>query len=242
MLRAIAAQASLATRRAMRSATSMTRRQMPIGLAVTKVGRPLIPTNRPPPINRSRAMAKPLRSLKSYVLGINRIVPVAYKNRNWRFYSQLNRGQIIFFNTRNGAPFMIHKKTGERIPLAPRAAWVTANNLARIYKQPRRPRNTWNEYMKRMTRIKEHVIKGQPKRNAKRNAINAAVARYVGGNYRALNAYSVPNLAWWAKSTNWMSMNGAPYVKRRGQWERYGGARVNKNIITNNIMLAHSLR
>lgn len=242
MLRAIAAQASPEVRRALRAATSVPRRQMPIGLAVTKVGRPLIPKNRPPPINRSIATAKPVRSLKSYVLGINRVVPIAYKNRNWRFYSQLNRGQIIFFNTRNGAPFMIHKKTGARIPLAPRAAWVTANNLARIYKHPRKPKNTWNEYMKRMTRIKEHTIKGQPKRNAKHDAINAAVTRYLNGNRAALNAYTVPDLAWWAKTTHWMSMNGEPYVKRGGQWHRYGGARVTKNMILNNIRLAHSLR
>lgn len=242
MLREIAARASPRTRRAMRAATSIPRRQMPIGLAVTKVGPSIIPRLRPPPINRSRATAKPAGGLKRYMSGINKFVPVAYKNRNWRFYSQLNGGQVIFFNTRNGAPFMIHKKTGARIPLKPRAAWVTANNLARIPKIARRPKSTWNDYIKRVTRIKEHVIKGQPQRNRKLTEINNAVNKYVGGNLRALNTYSVPNLAWWAKHANWMSMNGDPYVKRGGQWERYGGSRVNKNMILNNIELAHSLR
>ena len=241
MLRAIAAQATPEVRRALSRATAVPRRQMPIGLAVTKVGLPVVPRNRPPPINRSHATAKPVRLSKRFTMGINKFVPIAYKNKNWRFYSHLNRNQIIFFNTRNGAPFMIHKKTGARIPLAPRAAWVTANNLARIHKHPRRPKNTWDEYMKRTTRIKK-MIKGQPQRNRKLTQINTAVARYVGGNYHALNAYSVPNLAWWAKTANWMSMNGEPYVKRGGQWERYGGARVNKNMILNNIMLAHNLR
>ena len=242
MLRAIAAQATPQVRRALRAATTMPRRQLPIGLAVTKVGPSVIPLNRPPPVNRSRSAAKPVRGLKSYMLGINKIVPIAYKNRNWRFYSQLNRGQIIFFNTRNGAPFMFHKKTGARIPLAPRAAWVTGNNLARIYKVERRPKNTWNEYMKRVTRIKQHVIKGQPQRNRKYIAISNAVENYARGHHHALNAYSVPNLAWWAGRAPWMQMNGAPYVKRGGQWERYGGARVTKNTIITNIMNAHYLR
>jgi hypothetical protein len=174
-------------------------------------------------------------------MGIDKIVPVAYKNRNWQFYSLLNRGQIIFFNTRNGAPFMFHRKTGARIPLKPRAAWVTAQNLARIEKIPRKPTNTWNEYMKRATRI-QRMIRGKPQRNQRWRTINANVARYTVGNKTALNPYSVPNLAWWAKSTNWMSANGAPYVKRGGQWHRYGGNRVTKNNILNNIQLMNNMR
>lgn len=239
MLRAIAAQATPAVRQALRTATTIPRRQMPIGLAVTKVGLPVIPRNRPPPVNRSRATAKPAR-LTRFMIGINKVVPIAYKNKNWRFYTQLNGGQFIFFNTRNGVPFMFHKKTGARIPLRGRVAWALNNQG--IPKEPRHPRNTWNEYMKRVTRVKEHVIKGQPQRNRKYAAINAAVENYVNGNYHALNAYTVPNLAWWAQRANWMQMNGAPYVKRGGQWQRYGGARVTKNMITTNIMNAHQLR
>jgi len=242
MLRAIAAQASPATRAAMSRATDVPRRRMPIGLSVTKARLPLIPRNRPPPINRSRAATKPVRGLKRYLVGINKIVPVAYKNQNWRFHTQLNRSQIIFFNTQNGLPFMFHKKTGARIPLKPRAAWVTPQNLAVITKIPRQPRNTWNEYMKRITHVRKHIIKGQPHRDRKWTAINNAVGRYVGGNLRALDAYSVPNLAWWSQRSNWMNANGEPYVKIGGQWHRYGGNRVTKNNILSNIELMHSMR
>lgn len=244
MLRAIAAQASPRTRAVMSRATNLPRRQMPIGLAVTKARLSVIPRNRPPPVNRSRATAKPARGLKRYVMGINKFVPVAYKNQNWRFFSQLNRGQIIFFNTQNGAPFMFHKKTGERIPLKPRAAWVTdgIHHLAQITKIPRQPRNTWNEYMKRIGYVRKYIIKGQSQRNRKRAIINNAVGRYVSGNLHALNAFSVPDLAWWSKGVNWMNANGNPYVKIGGQWHRYGGRRVTKNNILTNIQLMHSMR
>lgn len=53
----------------------------------------------------------------------------------------------------------------------------------------------------------------------KRNQMNKNVKKYKAGNRTALNKWSIPNLAWWAKHTNWMNYGlGAPFIKRGGRW------------------------
>lgn len=235
MLREIAKHNS-EVRRVLSKATTLSRRQTPIGLAVTKVGPPVIPRNRPPPINRSVAKAKPEpRSISKYLTGINKFIPIAYKNKNWKSFAQLNRSQFIFFNKPNGIPFMFHKKTGARIPLKPRAAWVLTEpgGLEGISRHNRRPRNTWNAYTKRAYVVKR-TLRG--KAQQKHNVISNAIQRFKTGNQHALNSFSVPNLAWWSLIERANRWDRPFYIQRGGQWRRSDSRIVvTKNDILNNI-------
>ena len=227
-------------RRALSMATSRyTRKTLPIGLSVTKVGAPAIQIVRPPVINRSRAVAKasPLRFSKDV---IDRSNPAAYKNNTWQFYLPWARDYILFTNTRNGRPFIIDKKTGARKPVPVRLGVV---NGPLQFLQARKPGfHTWSEYIKRSMKNRR-LVAGTNARNAKYRQINTNVRRLIGGNHRALNRYSVSNLVWWANPTRWMQMNGVPYVKYRGRWTRYGANSVlTKNNIINNIHLQNNAR
>ncbi len=71
----------------------------------------------------------------------------------------------------------------------------------------------------------------------KRNRINKNVKKYKAGNRTALNKWSIPNLAWWAKNTNWMNYgNGPPFIKRGGKWVNIGNLQpVTKQNVLNMI-------
>ena len=240
MLRAIAQQASPSTRRSMMHATTtIPRRQMPIGLAVTKVGLPMIPKNRPPVLNRSRATAKtPALKYSSDV--IDQINPVAYKNNTWKYYLYLTTGHIAFANTRNGQPFEINKKTGARKPIPARLGFGQGPL------QGMKPRNpvfhTWNAYQKRAMRNAK-LRSGKAGRTDAYLDVNQKVRTFLNGNQSALNNVPYSRLIWWAQLKNWMTVNGRPYVKREGKWYRYsGGNVVSKNNVIHDIELFNSLR
>ena len=240
MLRAIAQQASPSTRRAMmRATTTIPRRQMPIGLAVTKVGLPVIPKNRPPVVNRSRATAK-TPALKYSSDAIDRINPVAYKNNTWKYYVYLTKYHIAFANTRNGQPFEINKKTGARKPIPARLGFVQGPLQGM---KPRKPGfHTWNAYQKRAMRNTK-LRSGKAGHNDAYLDVNRKVRTFLNGNQSALNNVPYSRLIWWAQSKNWMSANGRPYVKRGGKWYRYGGGHVvSKNNVINDIELMNSMR
>lgn len=237
MLREIAAK-SPSTRRAMVRATTIPRRQMPIGLAVTKVGPPLIPKNRPPVINRSRAVAKSV-PLKYSSDPIDRVNPMAYKNNAWKFYIHLRRNHIAFANNRNGQPFEIDKKTGGRKPIPARLGFG-AGPLRGM--QARKPGfHTWNAYQKRAMRDRR-LRSGEAGHMTAYLEVNRKVRQYLNGNMSALNNVPYSRLIWWAQSKNWMNANGRPYVKLRGKWHRYGGNVVTKNNVINDIILMNSMR
>jgi len=242
MLREMLSHASPRTRRRFAQATTRnfyTRRTLPIGLQVTKVGPSQFPSHTPRVINRSRAVAKasPLRLSGD---SIDRINPAAYKNNTWRFYRVWNRNHILFTNTRNGNPFILDKRTGARKPVPARLG--IANGPLQRLTARKNGFHTWTAYIKRAMRNRR-LIAGKGVRNAKYTRINTNVQRLLDGNNRALNRYSVPNLVFWANPTQWMQMNGTPYVKYRGQWARHGSNSVlTKNDIIENIRLQHSLR
>lgn len=240
LMRRIASASSPRTRTTMARLTNKyTRGTLPIGLAVTKVGRPMISPLRPPVINRSRAVAKavPLRYSTDV---IDRINPAAYKNNAWRFYTLLTN-QILFTNTRNGQPFVIDKKTGVRKPV-PARLHVADGPLPRV--SPRKTTfHTWQAYTGRAMR-ERRIAGGQGVRNTKRARINDNVRRFLANtNKTTLNKYSVANLVWWANPVDWMQENGTPYVKSGGKWTRYGSDHsVTKQNIMNNIKLMNSMR
>lgn len=235
MLRAIAQQASPNTRRAMVRATTIPRRQMPIGLAVTKVGLPVIAKNRPPVINRSRATAK-TPALRYSSDAIDRANPAAYKNNAWKYYVYLTKDHIAFANTRNGPRFLIDKKTGERKPFPARL-----NRFDGFPMQARKPGfHTWNVYQKRAMRNVK-LRSGESGRNVAYLDVNRKVRSFLNGNRSALNNVPYSRLIWWAQSKNWMNANGRPYVKHGGKWYRYGGAEVTKKNVINDIKLMNSL-
>ena len=245
MLREIAQRASPKTRRTLaRAMTPYTRRTMPIGLAVTKVGAPAISPRRPPVINRSVARAKPVRGTSGGFRGrgnpIDYVVPAAYKNPNWRYYMFLGAQHILFLNSPNGRPYLIDKKTGRRRETNVQRKFHLGPLNMREYK-PRTANHTWQAYLKRAEKARRYA-KGSNIRMSKFGAINQSVERFLNGNRSALNRWTIPNLAWWAKGRNWMQGNGEPYVKIGGRWHRYGGAEVTRQDIINDIRTGASMR
>lgn len=239
MLREISRFADPKTRAAFSRATSKyTRKTIPIGFAVMRVGPRQLSQPRHV-INRSRATAKatPLRHSSDV---IDRVNPAAYKNNAWRFYRVWGRDHILFTNSRNGNPFTINKKTGARKPVPARLG--VANGSLEHLTARKNGFHTWSAYVKRAMRDRR-ISAGKGVRDAKYAQINANVQRLLGGNNRALNRYSVPNLVWWANPTRWMDANGTPYVKYRGQWVRYGSnTPLTKSMIVENIRLMNSMR
>ena len=238
MLREISRFVNLRTLAAMSRATRYTRKSLPVGLAVTRVGPRPVSFPRQV-VNRSRSVAKasPLKFSRDV---IDRTNPAAYKNNTWRFYFPWSRDYILFTNTLNGQPFIIDKKTGERKPVPARLGVV---NGPLQFLQNRKPGfHTWSEYVKRSMKNRR-LVAGTSVRNAKYAQINANVQRLVGGDQRALNRYSLSNLVWWANPTKWMQMNGIPYVKYKGQWTRCcSNGTLTKNNIIDNIHLQSSAR
>lgn len=226
VMREIAKKLSPRNRRAFSTATSKyTRRTLPIGLAVTKVGAPIVSVNRPPVINRSMATAKtPIVRVSNQV--INRIVPAAYKNPNWKYYAFVTSKYIAFKNTPNGPAYFVNKKTGVRkganaVTAHLRRAGLRSDLLTTVYSnrwKPRTNKHTLQAYYKRANYSKRY-LKGHWKRYDKTRAIGANVVRYKAGNTRALNKWSVYNLAWWADSSH-LAVNGPPYVRRGGKLYR----------------------
>lgn len=112
-----------------------------------------------------RSTTVPLRHLIPYDPKhiIDRILPIAYKNRNWRFYEIYPGGsRVVFYNTENGQPFGIHKRTGVRI--RPRLIGQPIKRFSR------KTRNTWENYLKRANRY-VRFIKGQSNRDRLLNKI-----------------------------------------------------------------------
>ena len=164
MLREIARFADPRTLAALSRATKYTRKSLPVGLAVTRVGPRPVSFPRQV-VNRSRSVAKasPLRFSRDV---IDRTNPAAYKNNTWRFYFPWSRDYILFTNTRNGQPFIIDKKTGARKPVPARLGVV---NGPLQFLQNRKPGfHTWSEYVKRSMKNRR-LVAGTSVRNARRH-------------------------------------------------------------------------
>lgn len=233
MLRRIALSASPSTRRSLsRATTPYTRRTMPMGLHVTKVGSPIVSVVRPPVVNRSRATAKTPK-ITTGTDPVDRVAPQAYKNNRWQYYSHIKRHVILFLNTPKGVPFTINKH-GHRVNVTA----ALPENWRRVgLRQRRKNFHTWDEYQKRL--MKFRGLKGSTLPRILAD-IDAKVQRYVRGDRHALDDVPYSRLILWANLNNRMSANGPPYVKNAGKWRRYGsGQNLNKNMILNNIRLTY---
>jgi hypothetical protein len=108
---------------------------------------------------------------------LNSILPSAYKNRNWKYYSiatatnASGREHIfpIFFNSKNGQPFMIRSNTGARKPLRR----PIEQNLDKFY---RNKRNTSENYERRLAKY-ARLIKGSVTRENLVSAIKNTLHR-----------------------------------------------------------------
>lgn len=242
MLRHIARTASPKTLRALsRATTAYTRRTMPVGLAVTRVGAPVVSVVRPPVVNRSRAVAKTPKITRGSSDPIDRIVPQAYKNNRWQYYSPVRRHVVIFLNTPKGVAFTFNKQ-GQRVNVT--NAFLAKHELPENWRrlslrQRRKNFHTWEAYQKRL--MKFRGLKGStlPRVLA---GIDAKVQRFIHGDRHALDDVPYSQLVLWANLNNRMSSNGSPYVKNKsnGKWYRYGsGQPLTKNMILNNINLSY---
>jgi hypothetical protein len=214
---------------------------MPIGLASLGLRAPPVPVHRPPPVNRSVSRAKTIplklklnptnqKSKKiikaTKIEEINYRNPIAYKNKNWKYYfstyfvnvADPNKGGqvIVFMNSPKGAPFLI-KKSGERKYLTGEQVSGTTrmklqgNTLLRARKKI----HTWQNYLKRVEAYKRYTG-GSAQRTTKVRNINQKVNQYFQGNNHALNNFSLSNLIWWARRRNWMTPEA--FVRRNGKW------------------------
>lgn len=239
MLRYIARTASPQTRRAMsRATTPYTRRTVPIGLQVTKVGAPIVPRNRPPVVNRSRATAKTPKITRGSSNSIDRIAPQAYKNNRWQYYSPVRRHVVLFLNTPKGVAYTFNKQ-GQRVNVTP--AFIAKHEIAQNWrrvslKQRRKNYHTWDAYQKRLSGRKGSTL---PRVLAD---IDAKVQRFVHGDRHALDDVPFTRLIMWANMNRRMSANGRPYIRdvHNKIWRRYGSnQQLNKNMILNNINLSY---
>ena len=236
MLRYIARTASPQTRRAMSRATiPYTRRTMPIGLQVTKVGAPIVPRNRPPVVNRSRATAKTPKITRGSANDIDRIVPQAYKNNAWQYYYRPMQHLVLFLNTPKGVPYTFNKH-GKRINA--QVPDHIGNWRGRL-RLRRKTYHTWNAYQKRIMNFRGLKESTLPR---VLTDIDAKVQRFVHGDRHALDNVPFTRLIMWANMNRRMSSNGSPYVRNVHNkiWRRYGsGQNLTKNMILNNINLAY---
>ena len=241
MLRHIALSASPSTRRSLsRATTPYTRRTMPVGLQVTKVGAPNVPVVRPQVVNRSRAVAKTPK-ITTGSDAIDQVAPQAYKNNRWQYYSHIKRHVILFLNTPKGVPFTINTH-GHRVNVSPaflQKQQIPENWRRTRLRQRRKNFHTWDAYQKRL--VKFRGLKGStlPRMLAD---IDAKVQRFVNGDRHALDDVPYSRLILWANLNSRMSSNGRPYVKNpsNGKWRRYESHEIlNKNMILNNIRLTY---
>ena len=217
-----------------RAMTPYTRKTLPIGLAVTKVGPNAVPRARTH-VNRSRSVAKtPRISSGDTVDSTN---PAAYKNNNWRYYLVWDARTLLFTNSRNGQLFLIDSH-GRRKPL-PARIQITANPPYQNDLIARKPRfHTWEAYQKRALR-QPRLNRGSVARNRKYRYIGSRINNMI--EYRGtLNNVSLPNLIWWAGLNPQMSIAYGlkPYVKHGGIWYRRNKnptVRLTKNNVIHNI-------
>ena len=217
-----------------RAMTPYTRKTLPIGLAVTKVGPETVPRARTT-VNRSRATAKtPRISSGDTVDSTN---PAAYKNNNWRYYLIMDARTLIFTNSRNGQPFMIDSH-GRRKPVPARFN-LGGDPPYRNSLIARKPRfHTWEAYQKRAMR-QPRLNRGGVARNRKYQYIGQRVANMIERR-GTLNNVSLPNLIWWSGLNPQMSLAYGlkPYVKRGGIWyhrNRNPTVPLTKNNVIHNI-------
>jgi len=198
------------------SSAKYTRKTVPIGLAVTKVGPESVPRARTF-VNRSRAVAKTPRIQSGDT--VDSTNPSAYKNNNWRYYLVWDARTLVFLNTRNGQPFLIDSQ-GQRKPLPARFN-LGGNPPYQNSLIARKARfHTWEAYQKRLMR-QPRLNKGATVRNRKYRYIGSRVTNMLHRK-GTLNNLSLPNLVWWSGLNPQMSLAYGlkPYVKRGGRWYR----------------------
>jgi hypothetical protein len=214
---------------------------MPVGLAVTRVGAPIVSVIRPLVVNRSRTAAKTPKITRGSSNSIDRIVPQAYKNNRWQYYSHVKRHVVLFLNTPKGAAYTFNKQ-GQRVNVSPAfmAKHEIGQNWRRVsLKQRRKNYHTWDAYQKRLMRFRGLKGSTLPRLLAD---IDAKVQRFIHGDRHALDDVPYSRLVLWANLNNRMSSNGSPYVKNKsnGKWYRFGsGQPLTKNMILNNINLSY---
>jgi len=238
ILREIASKDPQVRKEMSRAITSYKRTTMPIGLAVTKVGSKIISPNRRV-INRSTMKQKKEPFASVLRRPVNAGVPVALKNKNWKFYTSArmwpsNVPTVVFYNSKNGQGFMINKKTGARKPTQGRF-----NFIQNRPKESRKSNDTYQDYLKRANKAKR-IFGGQESRTKKKNLINANVKVFLNtGNKSVLDKWTLPDLVWWSKHTVWANGN---YVKRGVKWTHGGGRNVTRNSLLEDIQILNSIR
>ena len=226
-------------RRAIARATtpfkSHTRKTMPIGLAVTRVGAPVAQVPRRT-VSRSRTHAKTPKLTATSTDMIDRFAPQAYKNNTWKYYTSLSRNKVIFFNSKTGLPFTFTKE-GRRInvPMSYfQRVGFPFEGIRRNARLRKKTYHTFDAYQKRLNK-EIRTVRGQPQRNVAHMNVATKVQRYLNGYENALNDVPFSRLMWWASRVPWM---GHHYTKYAGKWRRIGNpVPVTRQNLLNNIRL-----
>jgi len=184
-------------------------------------------------LNRSTIARYSLPESGRYLL-LDRLNPVAYKNKTWKYYFRPTKETVVFFNSKNGPPFFINKKTGTRITNKynqfMQRAGLDAN--FRYSLKTRNPStHTWDAYLRRIREAPRPNTRGA--KNAKYNAIHEKVKKLVNGNRSSLNNVSLSNIMFWLKKTNWM--NPRDYHIKSGKVYSWNGKLLTKSNIIRNI-------
>lgn len=179
----------------------------------------LVSPPRPPPRGgrtRDPAVYRTLRKYK-YVEyepknALNKVLPIAYKNMNWKYFAIPANGPPLFFNTYNSKPFVINSRTGARrnVPARfaaaqPNQAWT--QELRRTGGVRRRKDvHTWPAYLKRTSKFVKYA-KGDPVRQKLLNNI-----------YENVNnpKWTLSQLMFYLRNSS--STAAAQYKKRAGRW------------------------
>lgn len=169
-------------------------------------------------LNRSRIMKYPGYIGNSQPLDFH--FPAAYKNKEWKYYFSPTRNVFVFYNTKNGPPIFINKKTGARDPNSQQKYTRFMNRIGmnphfRFNLISRKPlHDTWNAYLRRLREAPREDIHG--KVNLKLKLINEKLKKYkLNHNIKIFNNVPSSDLLFFLKERHNYKPQNKIYNKSR---------------------------